>query len=375
MLSDDQRARYDRHLRLASFGEEAQERLLAGSVLIIGAGGLGSPALLYLAAAGVGRIGIVDDDVVDRSNLQRQVVHRDCDVGTAKAVSAARAVTERNPGVAVDVHEVRLHENNVRDLLQGYDVVIDGSDNFTTRYLVNDAAVLTGVPVVHGSIQQFDGQVSVFAADNGPCYRCLFPDPPPRGTVPSCSQAGVLGVLPGTIGSVQATEAIKLLTGLGEPLIGRLLRYDALRMTWSELRLPRDPDCPVCGEQRTITDVTQVEDVVCNVPALLRLSAQDYDRMRARGEDHLLLDVREHSEVAAGHIPGHKHVPLGELRDRMAELEGWRDRLIVCQCHRGGRSLEAAEVLSELGFTRLANLEGGYLDWRRWTQEGVSTGL
>ena len=364
MLTDDGRTRYDRHLRLAGFGEAAQERLLVGSVLVVGAGGLGSPALLYLAAAGVGRIGIVDDDVVDRSNLQRQVAHRDRDVGTAKAVSAARAVRERNPDVTVETHELRLHGGNARELLRGYDVVLDGADNFETRYLVNDAAFLERVPVVHGSVHRFEGQVTVFAPGEGPCYRCLFPSPPPPGSVPSCAQAGVLGVLPGTIGTVQATEAIKRLTGLGDPLVGRLLRYDALGMRWSELRLPREPSCPLCGDAPSITEVAPSGAAPCSVDDLRRLDPATYAGLREAGAEHLLLDVRDPSEVAAGHIPGHRHIPLAELRDRVRELEAWRDRLVVCQCQRGGRSLEAAELLREAGFARLANLEGGYLAWR-----------
>lgn len=367
MLSADQVARYDRHLRLDEFGSGSQERLCAGSVLVVGAGGLGSPALLYLAAAGVGRIGIVDDDMVDRSNLQRQVVHRDSDVGTPKAASAARALRELNPDVTVEDHEVRLDEHNARELLRGFDLVLDGADNFPTRYLINDAGYLEGVPVVHGSIYRFEGQVTVFAGGPGPCYRCLFPQSPPLGSVPSCAQAGVLGVLPGAIGAVQATEAIKLLAGIGEPLIGRLLRYDALAMRWSELRLQRDPACPLCGDDPTIpkplgSKVDCAEEAHHDVQ---QLSPAEYSALRAGAEEHLLIDVREPSEVAAGSIEGHLNIALAELSGRLTELEPWRDRLVVCQCQRGGRSLEAARLLRRAGFERVASLNGGYLAWRR----------
>lgn len=358
MLTDDQRIRYDRHLRLDEFGPEGQERLLASSVLVVGAGGLGAPALLYLAAAGVGRIGIVDDDVVDRSNLQRQVIHRDRDVGEPKARSAARAIAELNPGTRVDVHALRLDRGNARDLVRRYDLVLDGTDNFGTRYLLADAAHLEGVTVVHGSVHRFEGQVTVFAPGAGPCYRCLFPHPPPVGSLPSCAEAGVLGVLPGTIGMIQATEAIKVLAGLGTALIGRLLRYDALHMRWNELRLGRDPNCPLCGDAPTITEVA-ARDEGCAADGIERLSAGAYDRLRARGEDHLLLDVREPAEVAADSVPGGRDIPLGDLPGRLAELHEWRDRLVVCGCASGVRSLAAAGILREAGFTRVANLDGG----------------
>lgn len=367
MLTADQTARYDRHLRLDEFGARSQERLCAGSVLVVGAGGLGSPALLYLAAAGVGRIGIIDDDVLDRSNLQRQVVHRDSDVGSPKVASAARTLRELNPDVTVEAHELRLSEENARELLRGYDVVLDGADNFPTRYLINDAGHLESVPVVHGSIYRFEGQVTVFGGGSGPCYRCLFPQAPPEGTVPSCAQAGVLGVLPGVIGSVQATEAIKLLAGIGEPLIGRLLRYDALAMSWNTLRLARDPACPLCGDAPTISEVATIDRACVPDPrdVLQQLSTAEYRGLRGAGEEHLLLDVREPAEVAAGSIDGHRNISLDELPGRLAELEQWRDRLVVCHCQRGGRSLEAARLLRRAGFSRVANLEGGYLAWRQ----------
>jgi molybdopterin/thiamine biosynthesis adenylyltransferase/rhodanese-related sulfurtransferase len=370
MLSEAQRARYDRHLRLEGFGGRGQERLLESSVLVVGAGGLGSPALLYLAAAGVGRIGIVDDDVVDSSNLQRQVIHREGDVGSPKAQSAARAVRELNPGVTVESHYRRFDVRNARELVRRYDVVLDGADNFTTRYLANDAAFLESKPLVHGSVYRFEGQVTTFARGGGPCYRCLFPVPPPFGSMPSCVQAGVLGVLPGTIGMAQATEALKLLSGIGETLAGRLLRYDALAMSWDELRLPRDPNCPLCGDLPTITEIQVIESSCPPGEGVRRLSPAEYALLRDGEQEHLLLDVREPSEVAAGNIAGHRNIPMMELAGRMGELDGWRGRLVVCQCQRGGRSLEAAELLRQAGFTRVASLDGGYLAWRQTEGEG-----
>lgn len=365
MLTNERRERYDRHLRLEGFGEVAQERLLAGSVLVVGAGGLGSPALLYLAAAGVGRIGIVDDDVVERSNLQRQVVHRDADVGVAKVASAARAVREANPDVDVRAHETRLDAGNARALIGAYDVVLDGTDDVAARYLIGDAGWLEGVPVVHGAVHGFEGRVTVFARDEGPCYRCLFPVPPPAGALPSCAGAGVLGVLPGAIGTVQATEAIKRLAVVGESLVGRLLRYDALTGRWSELRLPRDPACPLCGDRRSIRDVVApAPSPACDAPELVRLRPGDLERLRGEGREHLLVDVREPHEVAAGALPGARCIPLGELRERMGELDDWRDRLVVCACRRGGRGIEAARLLRRAGFSRVAHLEGGSLAWR-----------
>jgi molybdopterin/thiamine biosynthesis adenylyltransferase/rhodanese-related sulfurtransferase len=367
MLSDSQRARYDRHLRLEEFGAPGQERLLESSVIVVGAGGLGSPALLYLAAAGVGRIGIVDHDVVDRSNLQRQIVHREADVGVSKAKSAARAVRDLNPDVEVHAFDRPFGEENARVLLREYDLVLDGADNFPTRYLINDAAFFEGKPVVHASIHRFEGQVTTFARDRGPCYRCLFPAPPPAGSVPSCAEAGVLGMLPGMIGIAQATEAVKLLAGIGENLIGRLLHYDALATRWNEFRLERVPACPLCGDDPEITEVASI-DLICATDfgeGIRRLSASEYAHLRGGDEAHLLLDVREPSEVAAGSIAGHRNIPLGDLPERLAELSDWRERLIVCQCRRGGRSLEAAELLRRAGFRHVAILDGGYLAWRQ----------
>lgn len=367
MLNDAQRTRYDRHLKLEEFGAQAQERLLASSVLIVGAGGLGSPALLYLAAVGIGRLGIVDDDVVEVTNLQRQVVHRDRDIGGPKATSAARAVRELNPNVTVETHDLRLDEDNARALVGDYDLVLDGADNFPTRYLINDAAYFERRPVVHGSVYRFEGQVTVFAPGAGPCYRCLFPMPPPAESVPSCSQAGVLGVLPGVIGTVQATEAVKLLAGVGDHLIGRLLRYDALGMRWSELSLGRDPACPLCGDDPSIFEVKSIEQT-SRGQRIRPITAKELEELRSVGADHLLLDVRDPSEIAAGSIGGHRNIPLSELHRRIAELIDWRERLVVCHCQRGGRGAQAAELLERAGFENVANLEGGYLAWRGQVQ-------
>jgi len=364
MLDAEARARYARHLSLEGFGESAQRRLLDSSVLLIGLGGLGCPATIYLAAAGVGRLGLIDDDVVDRSNLQRQVIHRERDVGLAKVDSAARAIRDLNSSVAVDAHRERLHAGNAEALFGDYDVVIDGADNFPTRYVAADAAHLTGTPLVHGSIFHFEGRLTVFAPGRGPCYRCLYPEPPPPGSVPSCAEAGVLGVLPGTVGLGQATEAIKVLAGIGDPLIGRLLLYDALSMEQRILAFDADPSCPLCGERPTITRVEELDWACETGPGgIERWGAERLAAALDTAEEIVLVDVRESDEVAAGAIPGHRHVPLGELATRLEELRQHGDRLIVCQCQRGGRSLKAAELLRAEGFPRVANLEGGYLAW------------
>jgi adenylyltransferase/sulfurtransferase len=364
MLTPEQQLRYARHLTLPGFGPEGQEKLLRGSVLVVGAGGLGSPVALYLAAAGVGRIGVVDDDVVELSNLQRQVLHRTRDVGTPKVESARRAIAECNPEVRVTCVRERFTHANARALVRQHDVVVDCADNFPTRYLVNDAAVLEERPVVHGSIFLFEGQVTVFDARRGPCYRCLFPDPPAPGSVPSCAEAGVMGVLPGVIGTIQATEAVKLLAGLGEPLAGLLLVYDALAMTFRKLRLARNPACALCGRTPSIREV---RPIIWNCsapdPFVAQISAAAYQAVREGGEEHLLLDVREPREVRAGCIEGARFIPLGELARRVGELARWRDRLVVCQCHSGVRSQRAAEFLKQQGFSKVANLSGGYLAW------------
>ncbi len=365
MLTVEQQLRYARHLTLPGFGAQAQQRLLDSSVLLLGAGGLGSPAALYLAAAGVGRIGIVDDDRVDLTNLQRQILHGTADVGTSKAASATRTLRERNDGIEVVAVPERFRASNARELVRQYDVVLDGADNFPTRYLVNDAAVLERKPVVHGSIYLYEGQVTVFdPSRGGPCYRCLFPEPPAPGTVPSCGEAGVLGVLPGVIGTLQATEAIKLLTGLGEALRGRIVTYDALGMRFKTLRLKRRPDCALCGEAPSICEAVELA-WQCDVhdPDVLSLQPSDYRALRAAGEAHVLLDVREQQEVEGGSIDGYRHIPLGVLKDRISELEDGRDGLVVCLCQVGVRSRKAAELLRRQGFGKVANLEGGYVAW------------
>jgi adenylyltransferase/sulfurtransferase len=364
MLTPEQQLRYARHLILPGFGSESQEKLLRGSALIVGAGGLGSPVALYLAAAGVGRLGVVDDDVVDLSNLQRQILHRTRDAGTPKTESARRAIADCNPDVQIECIRERFAEANARALVRQYDVVLDCADNFPTRYLVNDAAALEGRPVVHGAIFLFEGHAAVFDARRGPCYRCLFPDPPEPDAVPSCAEAGVLGVLPGVIGTIQATEAIKLLTGLGEPLAGSLLVYNALAMTFRKLRLLRNPECALCGERPSIRDAVAIPwNCRAADPAVTQMTVSACRTLRASGQEHLLLDVSEPDEVAAGHIEGAMTIPLGSLAGRLDELASWRDRVVICQCRSGARSQRAAELLSQHGFTRVVNLAGGYLAW------------
>jgi adenylyltransferase/sulfurtransferase len=370
-LTSDQYLRYARHLTLPEFGEAGQEKLLRASVLLIGAGGLGSPLALYLAAAGIGRIGIMDFDVVDLSNLQRQVMHRTQDVGTPKARSAKRAINDLNPGVQVDTYEEGITAANALDIIRRYDVVIDGTDNFPTRYLVNDACVMLGKVNIYGSIYRFEGQATVFDPRHGPCYRCLYPEPPSPGEVPSCAEGGVLGVLPGMIAMIQATEAIKAITGIGKPLTGRFLRYDALTMSWRELKLRKDPACPVCGAKPTITRLIDYEQF-CGLkrsdgeaaPAEdIGLSVADYARLREAGTDHLLLDVREPFELGICQIEGNLNIPLGQVPSRLGELAAWKDKLVVCQCKSGRRSLKALETLKKHGFRQVRNLDGGILAW------------
>lgn len=374
-LEHDEVQRFSRHLILPEVGMEGQRRLKAASVLCIGAGGLGSPALLYLAAAGVGRLGIVDFDVVDVSNLQRQVIHGTPDVGRPKLQSARDRVLEINPHVKVDLHEVALSSQNALDLFKDYDVIVDGTDNFPTRYLVNDACVLLGKPNAYGSIFRFEGQASVFATEGGPCYRCLYPEPPPPGLVPSCAEGGVLGVLPGIIGVIQATEAIKVILGIGEPLIGRFLIYDALRMRFRELKLRRDPECPVCGDNPTVTELIDYEQFCGVKPAAAatptaasaasqEIPAVTVEDLKARldaQDDLLIVDVREPHEVDICRIAGSTVIPLGELPARLAEVP--RDRDVVVHCKMGGRSAKAVGLLCEAGYTRAVNLTGGILAW------------
>ena len=379
-LTPAQSARYARHLSLPEFGAAGQEKLLKSSVLIIGAGGLGSPLCLYLAAAGVGRIGIMDFDAVDPSNLQRQIIHRTQDVGTNKALSAKRGITDLNPEVVVETYQEGITSANALDLVAKYDVVIDGTDNFPTRYLVNDACVMLGKVNIYGSIYRFEGQATVFdsrtGADgkrHGPCYRCLYPEPPSPGEVPSCAEGGVLGVLPGIVAMVQATEAIKAITGIGRPLTGRLLRYDAMNMQFRELRIRRDKACPVCGDHPTVTSLIDYEQFCgmrrgeAEAPAAVEISSADYEAMRERGDDHLLLDVREAFELGICQIEGNVNIPLGQLPARLGELAAWKDRLVVCQCKSGRRSMKALDTLQKHGFRKLVNLQGGILAWGEHT--------
>jgi len=366
-LRPDQFERYRRHLNLAEIGAEGQLALLRGRVVVVGAGGLGCPAAQYLAAAGVGTLGLVDADVVDVSNLQRQVLYGTADVGRPKVEVARARVQAMNPDVRVEAHAVRLRAGNALDVLRGYDVVVDGSDNFPTRYLVNDAGVLLGKPVISGAILRFEGQVSVFDARRGPCYRCLFPEPPPPEVAPSCAEAGVLGVLPGLVGLVQASEALKLLAGVGEPLVGRLVQLDALEMRFSEFRFAKDPACPACGERPTLRALSD-DELLCGVPAraeapIPERTPAEVARAGVPGRDFLLLDVREPDEHRKARLEGARLVPLGELPARLAELAAWRERPVVVHCHKGGRSARACRILRDAGFRDVANLAGGIEAW------------
>jgi molybdopterin/thiamine biosynthesis adenylyltransferase/rhodanese-related sulfurtransferase len=376
-LSPEQFDRYRRHLTLPELGVEGQTRLLESSVLLIGAGGLGSPLGLYLGAAGVGHLGLVDDDVVDASNLQRQVLYSTSDVGRLKVEAASERIRALNPDVEITAYAERLSSENALEIFSDYDVVIDGTDNFPTRYLSNDACVLLGKPNIYGSIFRFEGQSSVFDAREGPCYRCLYPEPPPPGSVPSCAEGGVLGILPGMIAMVQATEAVKLLTGIGTPLIGRLMLYDALAMEWSEFKLKKDPGCPICGESPSITELIDYEGF-CGMPAreghvvpVAQIRAVDLADARRQGDELLLLDVREPDEFAKASIPGSLLIPLADLERRVGELAEWRERRVVVHCHTGGRSARACEKLSGLGFEKLENLDGGIEAWSLTVDDGV----
>lgn len=350
-LRPEERARYARHLRLPEVGKTGQARLKAARVLVVGLGGLGSPVATYLAAAGVGRLGLVDDDVVDASNLQRQTLYAASDVGRPKAKAAAERLQAQNPFVGLDLHDVRLTATNALDLVRGYDVVVDGSDNFATRYLVNDACVLAGIPDVYASVHRFEGQAAVFDARAGPCYRCLHPRPPPARLAPDCREAGVLGVLPGLLGLVQATEVLKILLGVGEPLVGKLLVVDALGAEWTTLRVPKDPGCAVCGPASTIR-APRAEGEACVVPEVSAAEATD---LVARGG--LLLDVRDDEEVADAPLALALHVPLAELASRLAEVP--RDREVVVVCASGARSGEAVRRLREGGYTTVYSLRNG----------------
>jgi adenylyltransferase/sulfurtransferase len=349
-------------------GVEGQRKLKAARVVCVGAGGLGSPAAMYLAAAGVGTLGLVDFDVVDASNLHRQIIYGTPDVGRRKLEAATARLAALNPAVTVVPHEAALTSSNALDVLRGYDVVVDGTDNFQTRYLVNDACVLLGKPNVYGSIFRFDGQASVFAVAGGPCYRCLFPEPPPPGLVPSCAEGGVLGVLPGIIGVIQATEAIKLILGAGRPLVGRLLLYDALTMTFREVKLRRDADCPICGDHPTIRALVDY-DAFCGItparpasaPEIPEMTPEELKARLDRGDDLHVLDVREPHEHQICRIEGSTLMPLGQIAARAPELDPSRD--LVVHCRSGTRSARAAALLRERGFTRVWNLRGGILGW------------
>jgi sulfur-carrier protein adenylyltransferase/sulfurtransferase len=368
-LTPDEIKRYSRHLILPEVGVEGQQKLKAAKVLLIGAGGLGSPAGLYLAAAGVGRLGIVDFDAVDFSNLQRQILHGTSDVGRSKLQSAKDRLAAINPELEIDTYETALTSKNALDLFKDYDVIVDGTDNFPTRYLVNDACVLLGKPNAYGSIFRFEGQASVFAVKGGPCYRCLYPEPPPPGLVPSCAEGGVLGVLPGVIGTIQATEAIKLILGTGQTLVGRLLLYDAFNMKFRELKLRRDPACPVCGDQPTVTALIDYDQFCGVAPAasapIPETTVQELKARIDRGDTNLfILDVREPNEFQICRIPGTTLIPLGELPRRLRELpQGPGAPDIVVHCKMGGRSAKAVRTLTEKGFTRVQNLKGGILEW------------
>jgi adenylyltransferase/sulfurtransferase len=362
-LSKDEILRYSRHLIMPEVGTEGQLKLKAAKVLLVGTGGLGAPLGLYLAAAGVGRIGLVDFDVVDFTNLQRQVIHGTSDVGRKKLDSAADRMREINPFVRIDKHEVALASDNALGILRDYDIVVDGTDNFPTRYLVNDACVLLGKPNVYGSIFRFEGQATVFAYEGGPCYRCLYPEPPPPGLVPSCAEGGVLGILPGTIGLIQATETVKLILGIGEPLVGRLLLYDALAMRFRELKVRKNPECPVCGDHPTITKLIDYQQF-CGIPQQAPAEG-DIDPLEVkakidRGDPFMLIDVREPHEYRICRIPTAKLIPLGELPKRLNELNPSVE--IVAHCKSGMRSAKAVDLLKKNGF-RARNMKGGILAW------------
>jgi len=375
-LTPEELRRYNRHLILPEVGLEGQKKLKAASVLLVGAGGLGSPLALYLAAAGVGRLGLVDFDVVDETNLQRQVLHGTKDVGRPKLESARDRIRDINPYVQVDLYETRLTSENALDIIKEYDLVADGTDNFPTRYLVNDACVLAGKPNVYASIFRFEGQVSVFGTPDGPCYRCLYPEPPPPGLVPSCAEGGVLGVLPGLVGTIQATEVIKMILGIGTPLIGRLLLVDALHMQFRTLKVRKNPECPICGEHRTIHELIDYEQF-CGLPSrngeaaaqqateteVPEITVHELKARLERGDRPVILDVRKPHEVQIASIGHDLLIPDDELPERLSELEPYRDREIVVYCRSGARSARATKLLREAGFRDVKNLKGGILAW------------
>ncbi len=363
-LTKAELARYDRHLIMPEVGPEGQKKLKNAAVLCVGAGGLGSPLALYLAAAGVGRIGIVDFDVVDESNLQRQIIHDTPSVGTSKLASAKKRLTALNPFITVETHDMRLTSANAVELFKQYDVIADGTDNFATRYLVNDACVLTGKPNAYGSIFRFEGQLAVFGLKDGPCYRCLYPEPPPPGLVPSCSEAGVLGVLPGVIGTMQAIEALKLILGIGRPLSGRLMLYDALEQSWRTLKVKKNPACPVCSENPTITKPIDYDEF-CGlkekpVSTIPEISVQDLKAKIDKKDKFVLLDVREPHEYEIAKIPGSTLIPLGKLPERFGELD--KGAKLIVHCKMGGRSAKACQFLREKGYDA-TNVTGGINAW------------
>ncbi|MDF1849896.1 MAG: molybdopterin-synthase adenylyltransferase MoeB [Verrucomicrobiales bacterium] len=365
-LSVAERQRYARHLTIPEVGIEGQKRLRSAKVLCIGAGGLGSPVAMYLAAAGIGELGIVDFDHVDFSNLQRQLLHRTEDVGRKKIESARERLQEINPEVEIRTFEERLGATNAEEISKDYDLIIDGTDNFETRYLSNDLAVLTGKPNVYGSIFRFEGQVSVFAPHlGGPCYRCLFPTPPEPGQVPSCAEGGVLGVLPGIVGSLQASEAIKLILGIGDPLIGRLVHFDALSFRFREIKLRRDPECLLCGENPTIRQLEDLQFSCDMIDSPLReITVHDLKTRMEQPDEFVLLDVREHTEVEVARLPGSIIIPLAELPQRLSELDSGAETIIHCKA--GGRSAKALAVLIEAGFSDACHVQGGI---NAWSQE------
>jgi adenylyltransferase/sulfurtransferase len=369
-LTTDDLARYSRHLILPEVGIVGQQKLKAAKVLCVGTGGLGSPLALYLAAAGIGTLGLVDFDVVDASNLQRQIIHSTKDIGRKKLDSAEEKLTALNPALKVVKHDTMLSSANALDILKDYDIVADGTDNFPTRYLVNDACVLLGKPNVYGSIFRFEGQASVFATEEGPCYRCLYPEPPPPGLVPSCAEGGVLGILPGLVGVIQATEVIKLILGNGSPLIGRLLLVDALNMRFRELKLRKNRECPVCGDHPTVTELIDYQNFCGIVPetpqeanvknGIPQITVKELKRRIDAGEEVQLIDVREPYEYQIAQIGG-KLIPQNDVPQRLADID--RDREVVVHCKSGGRSQRIAEFLKQSGYPRVVNVAGGILAW------------
>jgi adenylyltransferase/sulfurtransferase len=378
-LSQEEITRYSRHITLPEVGVEGQEKLKAAKVLVVGTGGLGSPVATYLAAAGVGHIGLVDFDTVDASNLHRQLIHTTPDIGRSKIQSAKESIAGINPNVEVTGYETALTSENALEILKDYDIVIDGTDNFPTRYLVNDACVLLGKPNCYGSIFKFEGQASVFAVEGGPCYRCLFPEPPPPGSVPSCAEGGVIGVLPGIIGLIQATEAIKLILGQGETMVGRLLLYDALAMKFRQVKLKKNPECPVCGTNPTVTELIDYNEF-CGVPKAsaeeennesMEISAIEVKERMDKGDEFLLIDVRETQEYEICNIEGAKLIPLSEFEARFPEIP--QDADIVIHCKMGGRSMNAQHFLLSKGYDKVLNMTGGITAWSHEVDPSVPT--